>query len=93
MIVVASCCRLMAEKPSPWLFGLSHCRRLTGYRQTGQVSAPTPQAAPAVALRPVPAPHADQAAEIARLRREAERLRMERDILKKRIANFAKPSR
>lgn len=34
-------------------------------------------------------PSADQAAEIARLQRENERLRMERDILKKSIAIFA----
>jgi transposase len=32
---------------------------------------------------------ADQASEIARLRQENERLRMERDILKKSIAIFA----
>ena len=45
--------------------------------------APTPtqqQAAPARRVGPSPA---DQAAEIARLRRENERLRMERDILKR----------
>jgi transposase len=45
--------------------------------------APTPpreQAAPARRIGPSPA---DQAAEIARLRRENERLRMERDILKR----------
>ena len=41
---------------------------------------PTTQAAP------MPA---DQASEIARLRQENERLRMERDILKKSIAIFA----
>ena len=34
-------------------------------------------------------PSADQAAEISRLQRENERLRMERDILKKSIAIFA----
>jgi transposase len=34
-------------------------------------------------------PSADQAAEIARLQQENERLRMERDILKKSIAIFA----
>ncbi len=34
-------------------------------------------------------PTADQASEIARLRRENERLKMERDILKKSIAIFA----
>ena len=36
-------------------------------------------------------PSADQAAEVARLQREIERLRMERDILKKSIAIFAGP--
>lgn len=41
---------------------------------------PTPQAA---------LPTADQASEIAKLKRENERLRMERDILKKSIAIFA----
>jgi len=44
-------------------------------------------------LKPVPVPTADQAAEITRLRRENERLRMERDILKNGIAIFAVPSR
>ena len=34
-------------------------------------------------------PSADRAAEVARLQREIERLRMERDILKKSIAIFA----
>ena len=71
------------------------------YRQAGQVPAPTPQAAPASPLKPMPVPHADQAAEpdaehlsgIARLRREVERLRMERDILKRGIAIFANPLR
>jgi transposase len=51
-------------------------------RQEPAVAAwrPTPQA---------PLLPADQAAEIARLRQENERLRMERDILKKSIAIFA----
>jgi transposase len=48
---------------------------------------------PTVALRrsttQAALPSADQAAEIARLQRECERLRMERDILKKSIAIFA----
>ena len=57
-------------------------RWMRRYRQAGQASAPTPQAVSASPLRPVPVPHADQAAEIARLKREVERLRMERDILK-----------
>jgi len=41
---------------------------------------------PSTQAAPMPA---DQAAEIARLREENERLRMERDILKKSIAIFA----
>ena len=47
---------------------------------------------PAAAGRPTTQatlPSADHAAEIARLQRENERLRMERDILKKSIAIFA----
>jgi transposase len=47
----------------------------------------------ASSLKPVPVPTADQAAEIARLRRECDRLRMERDILKKSISIFAGPLR
>src|SRR5436190_21453774 len=47
------------------------------------------------ALRPVPAsaPHSvpDPMAEISRLRRENDRLRMERDILKKAVAIFSEP--
>jgi len=49
------------------------------------------------ALRPIPAvaPHLvpDLAAEISRLRRENDRLRMERDILKKAVAIFSEPLR
>ena len=48
-------------------------------------------------LRPIPAlaPHSvpDSAAEISRLRRENDRLRMERDILKKAVAIFSEPPR
>ena len=47
----------------------------------GTSEAARPPAAPS--LKPLPVPTADQAAEIARLKRENERLRMERDILKK----------
>src|SRR5215207_7969192 len=47
---------------------------------TSAARRPTTQATPM---------SADQAAEIARLRQENERLRMERDILKKSIAIFA----
>ena len=49
------------------------------------------------ALRPIPAsaPHSasDLATEISRLRRENDRLRMERDILKKAVAIFSEPPR
>ena len=51
-----------------------------GARADGSAAAPKVQAA---------LPSADQAAEIARLQQENERLRMERDILKKSIAIFA----
>ena len=44
-------------------------------------------------LKPLPVPTADQAAEIARLRRECDRLRMERDISEKSISIFAGPLR
>ena len=44
-------------------------------------------------LNLVPVPMADQAAKIARLRRECDRLRMESDILKKSISIFAGPLR
>ena len=44
---------------------------------------------------PASAPHfvPDPAAEISRLRRENDRLRMERDILKKTVAIFSEPPR
>ena len=48
-----------------------------------------PTAAPRRSITQAALPSADQAAEIARLQRECERLRMERDILKKSIAIFA----
>jgi transposase len=51
-------------------------------RADGSAVAPTRQAA---------VPSADQADVIARLQRENEQLRMERDILKKSIAIFAGP--
>ena len=64
------------------------------YGQTGGAVAGTARPTPAAPLlKPVPVPHADQAAEIARLKRENERLRMERDLLKRGIAIFANPSR
>jgi transposase len=48
-----------------------------------------PTAAPRRFTTQAALPSADQASEIARLQRENERLRMERDILKKSIAIFA----
>ena len=51
-------------------------------RAGGSAAAPTSQAA---------LPSADQADAMARLQRENEQLRMERDILKKSIAIFAGP--
>ena len=47
------------------------------------------------ALPPNPAPHSipDPVAEISRLRRENDRLRLERDILKKAVAIFSEPPR
>jgi transposase len=54
--------------------------RRAGREPTAGPQRPTTQAA---------LPSADQAAEIARLQQENERLRMERDILKKSIAIFA----
>jgi transposase len=48
-----------------------------------------PTAVPRRSMTQAALPSADQAAEIARLQQENERLRMERDILKKSIAIFA----
>ena len=85
--------------------GLHHTlvsRWIRRYGQAGRAAAAA-AARPVAAslLKPVPVLTADQAAEpdaehlsgIARLRRENERLRMERDILRKGIAIFAVPSR
>ena len=49
----------------------------------------------ALRLLPVPASHSapDSGSEISRLRRENDRLRMERDILKKAVAIFSEPPR
>ena len=48
----------------------------------GAGKADAPRSAAAPSLKPLPIPTADQTGEIARLRRECDRLRMERDILK-----------
>jgi transposase len=67
------------------------CRWVRQYGASGgQVEAARP---PAPSSKLLPVPTADQAAEIARLRRECDRLRMERDILKKSISIFAGPQR
>jgi transposase len=68
------------------------CRWVKRYGP-GQAKAEVARPPASSSLKPLPVPTADQAAEIARLRRENERLRMERDILKKGIAIFAVPSR
>jgi transposase len=73
--------------------GIHHTRMSRWLRRYGQPQPVTAPPAGRSPLQPVPIPHADLAAEIARLRRENERLRMERDILQKRIALFAGPSR
>ena len=56
-------------------------------RQVGQNAGPAVSPKPASATPSV----ADPAAEISRLRRENDRLRMERDILKKTVAIFSEP--
>src|ERR1700756_2058471 len=63
-----------------------------GTRRGPTGGARRPPAPTAASRRPTTQatlPSADHAAEIARLQRENERLRMERDILKKSIAIFA----
>ena len=76
--------------------GLHHTllsRWVKRYGQPNGAAAAAVRPAPAPPLKPLPVSTADQAAEIARLRRENERLRMERDILKRGIAIFAVPFR
>ena len=78
------------------------CRWVRQYGAgTGAAKADAPRPAAAPFLKPMPVPTADQAAEpdaehlsgIARLKRECDRLRMERDVLKKSISIFAGPLR
>jgi transposase len=64
---------------------------LRNWRAVVSSAAPRSRAgsgAPAPGASPMTSP-ADQAAEIARLRRELDRTRMERDVLKKAIGIFA----
>ena len=59
----------------------------------GAASRPRPGASPSLTpATPVASP-SDQAAEIAKLRRELDRTRMERDVLKKAIGLFAEMPR
>src|SRR3954452_11170615 len=58
-------------------------------RQAGQNAGSAVPAKPVSATPSV----ADPAAELSRLRRENDRLRMERDILKKAVAIFSEPPR
>jgi transposase len=64
---------------------LRNWRNGRGGREAGSARHPIPASAPH------PAP--DPAAEISRLRRENDRLRTERDILKKAVAIFSEPPR
>ena len=67
------------------------CRWVRQHGAGGGKAEAARLAAPSSKLLPVPT--ADQAAEIARLRRECGRLRMERDILEKSVSIFAGPLR
>src|SRR4051794_34143945 len=68
---------------SPWM--LRHWRNRQGAQNAGSAVP----AKPALAVPCV----ADPAAEISRLRRENDRLRIEHDILKKAVAIFSEPPR
>jgi transposase len=59
------------------------------HRREGGHSGSAPHPWPASAAPSIP----DPTAEISRLRRENDRLRMERDILKKAVAIFSEPPR
>src|SRR5215468_3193556 len=64
---------------------LRNWRNGSGGRHAGPARQPLPASAPHSA--------SDSAAEISRLRRENDRLRTERDILKKAVAIFSEPPR
>ena len=84
-----------------WRAAVGRCRRPQGSWAshprcfaTGVIGAEGGNAGPALRPNtPASAPHSvpDPAAEISRLRRENDRLRMERDILKKTVAIFLEP--
>src|SRR6516225_11762780 len=75
---IASELGISASMPRNWRNG-------SGGRDAGSARYPIPAAAPHSAP--------DPAAEISRLRRENDRLRTERDILKKAVAIFSEPPR
>jgi transposase len=64
---------------------LRNWRNGSGERDAGSARRPIPASAPHPAM--------DPAVEISRLRRENDRLRTERDILKKAVAIFSDPPR
>ena len=64
---------------------------LRNWRNAGGVPAGASSRPDMQATSPQAGSPGDQSAEIARLRREVERLRMERDILKKTVAIFSEP--
>jgi transposase len=64
---------------------LRNWRNGSGGRDAGSTRHPIPASSPHSAV--------DPAAEISRLRRENDRLRTERDILKKAVAIFSEPPR
>ena len=65
-------------------------QRGSGNRSAATLARPGRPARPTAVVTPSPA---DQVAEIARLKRELERTRMERDILKKAVVIFGRDPR
>ena len=64
---------------------------LRNWRKAARVPAGASSRPDTQAMPPQAGSSGDQSAEIARLRREVERLRMERDILKKTVTIFSAP--